>query len=97
MRRGHLRVRKKLTRSITIIEPPIEREVIRSILNPIAKVNIRTQGAGGNYISESTSFAMTELDEIREADGVSIRTPGKARRDLVLYDQFCKVELSPEF
>ena len=66
-----------------------------SILDPIAEVNIKIQGAEDTYISQAT-FLMKELMEIMTFECLQIRVPDKPGMDPVQYEQVNKSELFPE-
>ena len=66
-----------------------------SILDPIAEVNIKIQGAEDTYISQAT-FLMKELMEIMTSECLQIRVPDKPGMDSVHYEQVHKSELFPE-
>ena len=66
-----------------------------SILDPIAEVNIKIQGAEDTYISQAT-FLMKELMEIMTSECLQIRVPDKPGMDPVQYEQVHKSELFPE-
>ena len=67
-----------------------------SILDPIAEVNIKIQGAEDTYISQAT-FLMKEWMEIMTSECLQIRVPDKPGMDPVQYEQVNKSELFPEF
>ena len=56
-----------------------------SVLDPVAEVSIKVQGAEDTYISQAT-FLMTELLAIMESGPFRIRTPDKPQVDPVPYD-----------
>ena len=66
-----------------------------SILDPIAEVNTKNQGAEDTYISQAT-FLMKELMEIRTSECLQIRVPDKPGMNPVQYEQVNKWELFPE-
>ena len=66
-----------------------------SILDPIAEVNIKIQGAEDTYISQAT-FLMKELMKIMTSECLQIRVPGKPGMDPVQYEQVNKSEPFPE-
>ena len=68
---------------------------VYSILDPIAEVNIKIQGAEDTYISQAT-FLMKELMEIMTSECLQIRVPDKPGMDPVQYEQVHKSELFPE-
>ena len=63
-----------------------------SILDPIAEVKIKIQGAEDTYISQAT-FLMKELMEIMTSVCLQIRVPDKLGMDPVQYEQVNKSEL----
>ena len=66
-----------------------------SILNPIAEVNIKVQGAEDTHISQAT-FLMKALMEIMTSECLQIRVPDKPGMDPVQYEQVNKAELFHE-
>ena len=68
---------------------------VYSILDPIAEVNIKIQGAEDAYISQAT-FLMKELMEIMTSECLQIWVPDKPGMDPVQHEQVDKSELFPE-
>ena len=66
-----------------------------SILDPIAEVSIKIQGAEDTYISQAT-FLMKELMEIMTSECLQIRVPDKPGMDPVRHEKGNKSELFPE-
>ena len=66
-----------------------------SILDPIAEVNIKIEGAEDTYISWAT-FLMKESIEIMTSECLQIRVPDKPGMDPVQYEQVNKLDLFPE-
>ncbi|CAM9667254.1 unnamed protein product [Ascophyllum nodosum] len=66
-----------------------------SILDPIAEMNIKIQGAEDAYISQAT-FLMKKLMEIMISECLQIRVPDKPGMDPVQYEEVNKSELFPE-
>ena len=56
-----------------------------SVLDPVAEVNTKVQGAEETYISQAT-FLMTELQVIMGLGPFCIRTPNKPQVDPVPYN-----------
>ena len=71
-------------RRLSVREWSVTNEVC-SVLDPVAEVNTKVQGAEDTYISQAT-FLMTELLAIMRSGPFRIRTPDKPQVDPVPYD-----------
>ena len=80
----YFRVHASDKRRLSVREWSVTNEVC-SVLDPVAEVNIKLQGAEDTYISQAT-FLMTELLAIMESGPFRIRTPDKPQVDPVPYD-----------
>ncbi|CAM9975726.1 unnamed protein product, partial [Ascophyllum nodosum] len=80
----YFRVHASDKRRLSVREWSITNEVC-SVLDPVAEVNNKVQGAEDTYISQAT-FLMTELLANMESGPFRIRTPDKPQVDPVPYD-----------
>ena len=80
----YFRVHASDKRRLSVREWSVTNEVC-SVLDPVAEVNIKVQGAEDTYISQVT-FLVTELLAIMGSGPFRIRTPDKPQVDPVPYD-----------
>ena len=80
----YFRVHASDKRRLSVRERSVTNEVC-SVLDPVAEVNIKVQGAEDTYISQAT-FLMTELLAIMESGPFRIRTLDKPQVEPVPYD-----------
>ena len=80
----YFRVHASDKRRLSVREWSVTNEVC-SVLDPVAEVNTKVQGAEDTYISQAT-FLMTELLAIMGSGPFRIRTPDRPQVDPVPYD-----------
>ena len=81
-------------RKLTNREWSVTNEIC-SVLDPIAEVNIKIQGAKSTYIGEA-AFLMKELMEIAKESEFDIRVPDQPNVSPVQYEPVAVNELLPE-